>query len=236
LPGLLYNQPMRIAWISLALAGCSGGGHQIEIGAPPAKATQGVFAGPLCSGASCKCREGDGDGGAGVPDQPGTKRFEIRLNSSQQLWVKVRDNVMYKDAERPEACFYVDLPSGDTPIELRASDPNGVSAAWAIRELGTQTKSWYDSLVFNCGNPGVCSFDELRDKKAEFANPKHDPCGSVKVKGLTWDTGRSPDQLHPSELLVHATLNVYKFEPDRPHGDDCAKKQAAEHDEDNPKM
>jgi hypothetical protein len=53
---------------------------------------------------------------------------------------------------------------------------------------------------------------------------------------MTWDTGRSPDQQYPNELLVHATLNIYKFVPDRPHGDDCSKKQAEEHSEDNPKM
>jgi hypothetical protein len=226
---------MRIGWICLLL-GCSGSAHQIEIGAPPAKATQGVFAGPLCHGAACGCRDGGGDGGAGVPEQAGYKRFEIKLSSPQQLWIKVRDNVMYKDAEKPDACFYVDLPSGDTPIEMRASDPNGVSAQWTIKELGTQTKSWYDSLSFNCGNPGVCSYDELDGKKAEYADPKQDRCGSVRVKGLTWDTGKSPDQMHPNELLVRATLNVYKFEPSRAHGEDCSKKQEAEHTEDNPKM
>jgi hypothetical protein len=226
---------MRIGWICLLL-GCSGSARQIEIGAPPAKMTQGVFAGPLCSGAACACRDGAGDGGAGVPEQAGYKRFEIKLSSPQQLWIKVRDSVMYKDAERPDACFYVDLPAGDTPIEMRASDPNGVSAQWTIKELGMQTKSWYDSLSFNCGNPGVCSFDELDGKKLEYKDPKQDRCGSVRVKGLTWDTGRSPDQQHPNELLVRATLNVYKFEPTRAHGEDCSKKQEAEHTEDNPKM
>lgn len=226
---------MRIGWISLAMLGaCSGGASQIEIGAPPAKLTQGTFAGPLCSGDSCKCAQGAGD--AGVPEQEGMKRFEVRLNSTQQLWIKVAGSMMYKDAERAEACFYVDLPTGDTAIEMRASDPNGVSAAWSIKELGATTTSWYDTFTFNCGNPGVCSFDELRDKKSEYAEPKRDKCGSVKIKGLTWDTGRSPDQLHPAELLVRASLNVYKFVPDRPHGEDCSKKQKAEHDEDNPKM
>lgn len=226
---------MRIRWLCF-LAACSGGGRQIEIGAPPAKMTQGVFAGPLCEGSACTCRQGPGDGGAGVPTQEGYKRFEIKLSSPQELWIKVRDNLMYKDAERADACFYVDLPAGDTEIEMRASDPNGVSAEWSIKELGTQTKSWYDSFTFNCGNPGVCSFDELATKKQEYKDPKHDRCGSVKVKGLVWDTGRSPDQQYPSELLVRATLDVYKFIPDRPHGDDCSKKQAAEHAEDNPKM
>jgi hypothetical protein len=223
---------MRIAWISLTLAACSGGASQIDIAAPPAPRTTGVFAGPLCSDGACTCAGSPAD--AGVPEAAGYKRFEIRLKSSQQLWAKVRDTVMYKSPEHVEECFYVDLPSGDTPVELRASEPNGVSAEWQIHEIGAQTASFYDTLTFNCGNPGVCSFDELRDKKTELADPKHDRCGSVKIKGLTWDTGRSPDQLHPSELLVKTTLDVYKFIPDRPHGEDCSKKSAGEHAEDNP--
>lgn len=196
--------------------------------------TQGTFAGPLCSGSTCKCRDGGGD--AGVPTNL-DKRFEVRLNSPQQLWAKVGNNQMYKDAERVEACFYIDLPAGkETSVELRASDPNGVAASWSIRELGTKSKSWYDTFLFNCGSPGVCSFDELDGKKAELKDPKQDRCGSTKVKSITWDTGRSPDQLHPSELLVRATLKVYNFVPMRAHGDDCSKKQDEERAEDNPKM
>jgi hypothetical protein len=228
---------MRIVCLWLfASSACSGGAQQIEIGPAPAKVTQGTFSGPLCSGAACKCRDASapGDGGAGVPTD-GTKRFEIRMTSPQGLWIQVRDNAMYKTPEKAEECFYVDLPSGDTAVELRASEPSGVAGQWSIKELGTQTKSWYDTFTFNCGQPGVCSFEELRDKKAEYKDPKRDRCGSVKIKGLQWDTGRSPDQLHPSELLVRVTLNVYRFVPDRAHGEDCSKKQEAEHAEDNPK-
>jgi hypothetical protein len=230
---------MRLRFLSLtALLACSGSAKQIEIGPTPAKQSSGAFAGPLCGSADgCTCREltAAADGGAGVPTD-GTKRYEVRMKSPNQLWAKVRDNVMYKSAERVEACFYVDLPTGDNPVELRASEPNGVAASWEIRELGTQTKSWYDTFIFECGNPGVCSFEELDGKKAEYKDPKADRCGSTKIKGILWDTGKSPDQLHPSELLVRATLNIYKFVPDRPHGDDCSKKQKEEHDEDNPKM
>ena len=105
-----------------------------------------------------------------------------------------------------------------------------------IRELGTKTKSFYNTLIFGCGNPGACSFDELDTQKADLKDPKHDHCGSVMIKGLTWDTGRSPDQQYPNELLVRATMKIYKFVPDRPHGEDCTKKQKEEHDVDNPKM
>jgi len=223
---------MRI-WLLFLLA-CSGSARQIEIGAPPEKVTRGVFAGPLCDGDRCKCASGPADGGAGVPTD-GKKRFEVRLNSPNQLWIRVGDNHMYKDAERPEACFYVDLPSGNAEVEMRASEPHGVAATWTIRELGTQTKSFYDTFTFSCGNPGACSFEELDTKKPEYKDPKRDRCGSVKVKGISWDTGRSPDQMYPDELLVRATLDIYKFEPDRPHGEDCSGKQKQEHDEDNPK-
>jgi hypothetical protein len=221
-----------LAW--LAWPACSGGARQIEIGPPPDRLTRGTMSGPLCAGGQeCACRDASapGDGGAGVPTD-GSKRFEIRLTSPNELWATVRDNRLYKSAERAEACFYLDLPPGDTAIELRASSPNGVSAGWAIRELGTQTKSWYDTFRFDCGNPGVCSFDELDEKKVEYKDPKRDRCGSVKIKGLTWDTGRSPDLLHPNELLVRATLSVYKFVPARAHGEDCSQRQADERAED----
>jgi hypothetical protein len=36
---------------------------------------------------------------------------------------------------------------------------------------------------------------------------------------VVWDTGRSPDQLVPSELAMRLVLHVYKFEPDKAHGD-----------------
>lgn len=205
---------------------CSGGSHQtVVIGPPPARATQGLLSGPLCEGDHCRCREGNAD--AGAPGE-GQKRFEVRLGPSpQELWATVGGTVLYKSAERAEACFYVDLPAGQTPVELRASDPNGVSAAWTIREEGVKTKSWYDSFSFACGAPGVCSVEELDDEKGRFEKMKHhveDPCGSVKIKGLTWDTGKVPDQIHPSNLLVRLTLDVYKRVPLQAHGDpSCGK-------------
>jgi hypothetical protein len=207
----------------MALIGCGGDRQQIAIGAPPAKATEAVLAGPLCTGDRCKCRTGADD--AGEPAQ-GQKRFEIRLKSAQQLWMTIHGMRLYKSAEAPEACYYVDLPSGDTPVEMRASDANGVSAEWTISEYGSKAKTWYDTFRFECGNPGVCSFDEIASKKAEYSGlPRglHDACGSTRLKGISWDTGKAPDNEHPSELLVRLTLDVYKFLPEKAHGDTCAK-------------
>jgi hypothetical protein len=208
----------------MLLVGCGEGAHQIPIGAPPAKATEAVLAGPLCATGTCTCRSGDED--AGEPPE-GQKRFEIRLKSAQQLWASVHGNRLYKTAEAAETCFYVDLPTGDTPVELRASDPNGVSAEWTISEYGAKTKSWYDTFRFECGNPGVCSFEEIDSRKAEYATMKRgvrDACGSVKLKAVSWDTGKAPDNSHPSELVVRLTLDVYKFAPDKAHGDPACTK------------
>jgi hypothetical protein len=207
----------------MALIGCGGDRQQIAIGAPPAKATEGVLVGPLCSGDRCKCRSGADD--AGEPPE-GHKRYEVRLKSAQQLWATIGGTRLYKNPEATEACYYVDLPSGDTPVELRASDANGVSAEWSISEYGSKAKTWYDTFRFECGNPGVCSFEEIDSRKAEYSNMKrglHDPCGSTRLKAVSWDTGKAPDNQHPSELLVRLTLDVYKFLPEKAHGDECAK-------------
>lgn len=229
-------RPARPAWpavagacvaTALALA-CSGPGRtQIAIGPPPAKDTHAVLAGGLCHDNHCTCRGEIGDGGVGVPDAKDRKRFEIRMISAYDLWVTInRSTVLYKSPERAEDCFYVDLPSGAQDIELRASNPDGVSAGLQIHELGTRTKSWYDSFAFSCGVPGVCSFEELDAARAQYAATKQrvfDRCGTTKIKGISWDHGKSPDQLHPSELVVRLTLDIYRFAAWKPHGDEtCA--------------
>jgi hypothetical protein len=205
----------------LAPAACGGDRKMIAIGPPPAKATTGALAGPLCSGQACTCMTSPEE--AGAPG-PGLKRFELRLGPTpHDLWATLPGAVLYKSAERPEMCFYVDLAPGQHQIEMRASQSTGVSAAIAISEIGTKTKSAYGTFRFSCGSPGgVCSFEELDGKKAEYkgvAKNTHDACGSTKVKELVWDTGRSPDQQVPSELAMRMTLHVYKFEPDKQAGD-----------------
>jgi hypothetical protein len=212
--------------VALALgAACSGTAHRSAISPPPARETRGVLAGPLCADNRCQCRDlsAAGDGGAGVPDGE-RKRYELRLGPSPyELWLTIdRTTVLYKNLERAEACFYVDLPSGTHPVELRASNPAGVSVAVAVRELGTRTRSWYDTFAFSCGVPGACSYDELDERKAEYVAAKRqlfDPCGTTKVKGISWDHGVAPDQLHPSELAVQFTLDIYRFPAWKQHGD-----------------
>src|SRR4051812_45815156 len=220
----------RAAAVCAAAAGlaCAGSGRtQVAIGPPPPRETHAVLAGALCQDNHCSCRgNAPGDGGVGYPDT-GRKRYEIRMTSPQELWLTIdRQVVLYKSPERVEDCFYVDLPSGAQELELRASNPDGVAAGLQIHELGTRTRSWYDTFAFRCGLQGACSFDELEAQKAEFAD-KHnlfDRCGTTKVKRLSWDHGKAPDQLHPSELVVRLTLDIFTFAAWKPHGDaTCGK-------------
>lgn len=204
----------------MLLAACGGTSHQSTIGPVPAAQTKGVLAGPLCTADHCKCKAGAED--AGVPDDPKFKRYEIRLTSPQPLWASYPGGVLYKSAEQAENCFYLDLSPGTTAFELRGSNPDGVSAKINVSELGATTKSWYDTFEFNCGMPGVCSFDALDLMKSQGEATRRnlrDKCGSTKIKGVSWDTGSAADQQHPSELAVRFTLDIYKHAPTKPHGD-----------------
>jgi hypothetical protein len=217
---------MRLACAVLLVA-CSSPQTQIQIEPPPPPQTRATLVGPLCAAgsAACTCRDENAaaDGGAGVPEIAGRKRFEIRLGpTDNDLWVTVDNEVLYKSKERPTECFYLDLPSGDHKVTLRAQRPHGLQAAMSISEYGVYAKSWYKTVRFSCGVPGTCSHDALEDTKATYRQYKggqHDACGSVRIKNVGWDTGVAPDQLHPEDLVVQLTLNIYKFKPGKPSGD-----------------
>lgn len=210
-----------IVLIMVGWLGCGGGGSQIPIGPVPPKQTTGTLAGPLCKDDACTCAKTEAEAGVG---DGGRKRFEIRLKSSQELWLKLPgDMSLYKTNEKVDACFYVDLAPGEHPLALRASNPVGVSAEIIVREIGAKTGSFYDTFRFECGNPGACSFEELDGLRAsykQYARGLHDKCGSTRIKNIGWDHGKAPDGTHPSELVVRATLDIYKFEPWKKTGDE----------------
>jgi hypothetical protein len=225
---------MRSAWILLAAAAAACGGSQVaqvKIEPPPAPATRATLVGPLCAdGQTCTCRDegAPADGGAGEPGE-GLKRFELVVGpAANAVWVTVDDMVLYKSEQRATECFYIDLPPGDHKVGVRAHQEGGLGAAVRIREYGAAPKSWYDTISFACGSPGACSNQELDQEKTDLAQSPHgvhDLCGSVKVKGLLWQTGREPDAEHPEDLAVELTLKIYKRLPDKKHGDPtCAKR------------
>jgi hypothetical protein len=215
------------ALLALVATGCSGGAAAIEPLPPaPEPTTRATLAGPLCDGAVCTCSSEEGD--AGRPDA-GKKRFEVRLGPAEhELWATIDGMVLYKSKERATDCFYVDLAPGDHAVALRGASASGVGFEARIAEQGGAASDawwWYGTFGFACGAPGVCdrrTLDEfiggLRGKHGKL-----DPCGSTKVQGVSWRSGRMPDSGRPTDLEVDLRLEVYAFAPQNPPGHaDCA--------------
>lgn len=227
---------------------CSGGGsRRLSFGLPPEARTQAVLVGELCAGgAPCQCRDlsAPGTGGVSHPDEapaseeapaeavagpaaPSARRIEVRLRSSHALWLRLGPWTFAKDSERSEACFTIDVPAGDAgsyEAELRAANRDGVSVGLELYELGAAAGTWYRTLSWSCGAPGACTFEALEEQKAELARASAerrlwDPCGSLKITGLVWDSRAAPDHLHPGELTLAFSLRTTERVPERPAGD-----------------
>jgi hypothetical protein len=206
---------------------CSGSQSTPAMPEAPDPGTRATLAGPLCESARCQCSDDMSKIGSAAE---GLKRFRIVLGPSEsQLWATINNNVFYKSVERGTACFYVDLPEGEHPIALRAKGEGGFGAGLKISEIGGKGPWFYDSFNFNCGAPGLCSMQALRDWKASVKNVsagKHAPCGSVRILGVDWANGRVPDMLHPEDFRLEALMKIYKFLPHHPPGsEDCVKEQ-----------
>ena len=198
----------------LCLGACSGAQSGPAMPPVPDSDTRATLAGPLCESAECKCSD-DPEAVGAAPE--GFKRFKIELGPTEhELWATVDGNQLYKSVERASACYYLDLEAGDHPIRMRAKGTAGFGARLQVSEMGGDGPWWYPSFDFQCGAPGLCDAESLRRWKQGLANVdagKHAPCGSVRILGLDWQTGRMPDNLHPADFYLEANMKVYKFAP-----------------------
>jgi hypothetical protein len=150
----------------------------------------------------------------------GYKRFKVELGPTVgKLWAKIGNNVLYKSTERPTECFFIDLPPGQHEVTLRAQGEAGFGAGLRIREIGGKGPWFYETFDFNCGAPGLCDMASLRYWKEgtkTLRGGRHAPCGSVRIRNIEWQTGRMPDNLHPEDFRMQATLQVDEFAPKHP--------------------
>lgn len=215
------------ALILVALLGCSASAKNPEFPPLPAAETKALLTGARCHGTTCKCRDPGVDDKEESPPAEGMKRFEFRVGTGPgRAWVTIDgQDHLYKSSETAEECFYVDLKKGKHDIALRThatEEQGGFGVALAISEHGPKDAWWYDTFRFQCGLPGACGKGDLRAWKQKMEGlHEHlqDPCGSVKIRNATWQTGRVPDAQHPEEINLTFVLDVYAFAPHMAPGD-----------------
>lgn len=217
--------PPRLATLLLACAtGCAGasqGAQQLDL--VPPSATVASLVSARCDEGGCRCRDEADRAAEDPPPEPGLKRFELRVGSGPgEVWITVNNaQKLVKSKERSESCFYLDLAPGKHEVTLYgvATTPGGgVGATLDIHEYGP-APGWYDTFAFECGLPGPCDTDTLRDWKRQvdgYPRGLRDRCGSTKLRGAQWQTGRLPDGEHPDEVVASVVLDVYTFTPE--HG------------------
>jgi hypothetical protein len=205
---------------ALAALSCGGGGTPAPVMPAPPSATSAPLAGARCADGVCTCRA-PGDDKEDPPPAEGVKRFELRVGSGPgTVWLTINNSqTLLKTREQAQQCFYVDLAPGKHEIVLYGKadkEAEGVGATLAIHEYSPTGPWWYDTFDFVCGVPGPCDPDSLRSWKREvdgYPRSLRDPCGSTKLRGAQWHTGRLPDGAHPDEFIATVTLDVYDFAP-----------------------
>jgi hypothetical protein len=182
------------------------------------------LAGARCKGrtGSCACRQ-PGDDQETEPPAEGKKRLEIRLASDGGSASLDGGLGHFQTMGPQEACFYVDVPAGqthDVAFVARADRTDaGVAPRLRLFEYGPKGPYWYAILDVECkGQQGRCDRQgadawaarNLKDRK----RGRLDPCGSGVVTKLSWDTaGGQPDRDGGffSDLTVRFALEVKKF-------------------------
>ena len=182
---------MRMLWL-VALAALLGRRSPDRDRPTAAQGDPGACWPARCAqGNECKCRDVNaaGDGGAGVPDgRPQAVRdpADVARRSCGSTIARPRRSTRAPSAPR-RASTSTCRPAS-TPVELRASNPNGVSAAVddpRARHARPRAGTTRSRSTAAC--PACARSRSSTRQKAEYAASSaasHDPCGSTKVKGL----------------------------------------------------
>jgi hypothetical protein len=213
------SRRITLAFLMSGLWACAGSSSAPPMPPTPDTGTLATLAGPLCESSACRCTD---DPAAAGEAPEGFKRFKVVLGPTEgELWGMIDGNLFYKSRERAVECYYVDLETGDHPISLRAKGRGGFGARMLISEIGAAGPWFYDSFEFACGAPGLCDHQGLRNWKRRVAAVdagKHAPCGSVRIFGIDWQTGRMPDNVHPEDFFLQASMKIYPSLPNSPPG------------------
>jgi len=195
------------------------------------------LAGKRCSESFCKCRT-PGNDAEEPPPPAGKKRIEIRLSAANgKVRLDSPSAGHFEQTGPQEACFYVDLDvdrSHDFHLDSQEErEATGVVPHLHVAEYGPKGPYWYDILDIACGlGTRSCDLDLAREWAdhwlAKRQRGRLDPCGSIRVTGLTWTTSGGAEAQKGGVLRDFESsfsLDVKKFATEFPPGSaQCRKK------------
>jgi len=190
-----------------------------------------VLAGGRCSGGTCTCR-GARDLAENPPPPPGKKRIEIRMSAAfGKVSLDSPTVGHFTGAGREESCYYVDVQVSqiyDFHLDSREdSMGGGVGPEVVLREYGPAGPYWYDIVKIKCGiGDRTCDLDLARAFGSDWLDQRKrgrlDPCGSMVVKGLRWNTSGGQSSQNGGALrdfFADFALEVKKFQTEFRPGD-----------------
>jgi hypothetical protein len=185
---------------------------------------------------ACRCRK-PGDDTESQPPADGQKRLEIRLSVLGGEGVLDSPTVGHFTASGvADTCYYVDVPAGSRSgwnFVARAANPDtGLSPRLTVSEYGPKGPYWYEIFSFDCvGVGGKCDHAGVDAWTARLKTRKRgriDPCGSLVVTGLDWETTGGLAQRDTGvyrDFTVRFDVEVKKFPTQfAPNSTECVPK------------
>ena len=175
-----------------------------------------------CTGGHCTCRTTD-DEPEKTPPPEGQKRLELRLSADGGeaiLDAPGLGRVTTTGAQ--EACYYVDVAAGSTQgftfTVVADKADRGVAPHLTVTEYGPAGPYWYKTLAVTCaGADARCDRNGADAWGRGLATRKRgrlDPCGSMVVTGLKWETSGSEADRNGGffrDFIVRFDVEAKKF-------------------------
>jgi hypothetical protein len=168
--------------------------HVDRVTSPPM-----ALAGARCANGRCSCR-GTDDETEKTPPAEGQKRLELRLAADGGHATLESPTLGRVAAAGPQdLCFYVDVAAGSTQSFTFTAVPDrperGVGPRLTVTEYGPKGPHWYKTLLVTCAGANArcdrAGADAWGRGLADRKRGRVDPCGSMVITGLKWDTSGS---------------------------------------------
>jgi hypothetical protein len=195
------------------------------------------LAGARCRDGTCTCRQ-PGDDTEKEPPPDGSKRLEIRLSVDEgQGTLESPTLGKFTASGVQQTCYYLDVPVGSKAglnfVAQAARPQRGFTPRLTLSEYGPAGPYWYEIFALECaGVSGRCDRAGADAWGARIARERkrgrNDPCGSLVVTGLGWETtgGQADrDAGYYRDFVVRFDIEVKKFATRfAPHSTECIPK------------